>query len=72
MGLTRQSVQRLSDLLVKEKLAMYQANPVHARSPHLRVTPRGQATLRTLRRIIERLERTPAVPFTRRSRRGQP
>jgi DNA-binding MarR family transcriptional regulator len=99
MGLTRQAVQRLADLLVKEKLAVYHANPTHARSAYLRLTPRGQSTLhqissfeirwsnrmangclrrdlettlRTMRRIIERLERTPAVPFTRRRRRGQP
>lgn len=99
MGLTRQAVQRLADLLVEAHLATYQPNPVHARSANLRLTPRGQTALhqinsfqirwsnrmvnglarkdletmlRTLRRLIERLERTPAVPFTRRRRRGQP
>lgn len=89
LGLTRQAVQRLADLLVDAKLAMYGANPAHLRSPQLRLTPRGEATLqqihvlhtrwsqrmangslrrdleitlRTLRQLIERLERTPTGP----------
>ncbi len=94
LGLTRQAVQRLADLLVEAKLAMYGANPAHLRSPQLRLTPRGEAivrqihviqtrwshrmangclrrdleiTLRTLRQLIERLERTPVVPLGRAS-----
>jgi DNA-binding MarR family transcriptional regulator len=89
LGLTRQAVQRLADLLVDAKLAKYDANPAHLRSPRLRLTPRGEATLqqidvlqtrwsnrmangslrrnleitlRTLRQLIERLERTPTGP----------
>jgi DNA-binding MarR family transcriptional regulator len=98
LGLTRQAVQRLADLLVEARLAMYYANPAHLRSPRLRLTPRGEAalqqievlqarwsnrmangslrrdlevTLRTLRQLIDRLERTPAAPLTRRVSRAR-
>ena len=45
LGLTRQAVQRLADLLVKEKLALYRGNPAHRRSPLLQATPRGEEML---------------------------
>lgn len=48
LGHTRQSVQRIADLLVADRLAAYVANPDHARSPLLRLTDRGRAVLEQL------------------------
>jgi DNA-binding MarR family transcriptional regulator len=39
--LTRQSVQRVADVLVKDGLAAYEANPSHRRAKLLRITPAG-------------------------------
>jgi DNA-binding MarR family transcriptional regulator len=48
--LSRQSVQRVADVLVEDGLAVYQDNPGHRRSKLLRITPRGRSALRTIRR----------------------
>jgi DNA-binding MarR family transcriptional regulator len=48
LGVTRQNVQRIADLLVAEGSAAYQDNPDHRASPHLVLTRRGRATLETL------------------------
>jgi DNA-binding MarR family transcriptional regulator len=48
LGLARQGVQRLADLLVDDGLARYEDNPRHRRAKLLRITTNG---LRTLRRI---------------------
>jgi DNA-binding MarR family transcriptional regulator len=45
LGVTRQNVQRIADLLVAEGLAQYQDNPDHRASPHLVLTRRGRALL---------------------------
>ena len=45
LGVTRQNVQRIADLLVAEELAEYQDNPDHRTSPHLVLTGRGRAAL---------------------------
>jgi DNA-binding MarR family transcriptional regulator len=45
MGLTRQSVQRIADLLVADDLARYEEKPVHKRAKLLRLTQTGAATL---------------------------
>jgi DNA-binding MarR family transcriptional regulator len=45
LGVTRQNVQRIADLLVAEGSAEYQENPDHRASPHLILTRRGQAAL---------------------------
>ena len=45
LGVTRQNVQRIADLLVAEGSAQYQDNPDHRASPHLVLTRRGRATL---------------------------
>jgi DNA-binding MarR family transcriptional regulator len=50
LGLTRQAVQRLADLLVGDGLAAYENNPRHRRAKLLRITPTG---LRRLREIQE-------------------
>jgi DNA-binding MarR family transcriptional regulator len=74
LGLARQGVQRLADLLVEEGLAGYQDNPRHARAKLLSLTEPGRDALARIRkqqrtwsnRLGERLgqeplERTAAV-----------
>jgi DNA-binding MarR family transcriptional regulator len=48
--LSRQSVQRVADVLVAEELARYEDNPGHRRSRLLRITPQGLSGLREIRR----------------------
>lgn len=48
LGLTRQSVQRVADLLERDGLTEYVDNPVHQRSKLIRLTPGGQRTLRKI------------------------
>ncbi|MFE5238698.1 MULTISPECIES: MarR family winged helix-turn-helix transcriptional regulator [unclassified Streptomyces] len=45
MGITRQSVQRIADLLVAQGLAEYVANPAHRRAKLLRPTGEGRAAV---------------------------
>jgi len=45
LGLARQSVQRVADVLAEERLAVYDDNPDHARAKLLRLAPRGRAAL---------------------------
>ncbi|MGF7121789.1 MarR family winged helix-turn-helix transcriptional regulator [Rhodococcus sp. BE178] len=42
MGITRQSVQRIADLLVTRGLAEYQPNPAHRRAKLVTPTPEGR------------------------------
>ncbi|MCQ4121791.1 MarR family winged helix-turn-helix transcriptional regulator [Rhodococcus tibetensis] len=42
MGITRQSVQRIADLLVDRGLAEYQPNPAHRRAKLITPTPAGR------------------------------
>ncbi|MFD3571207.1 MarR family winged helix-turn-helix transcriptional regulator [Streptomyces sp. NPDC058671] len=46
MGITRQSVQRIADLLVREGLAAYEPNPAHRRAKLLAPTEAGRAAIR--------------------------
>lgn len=59
MGTTRQSVQRIADLLVEHGLAEYRPNPAHSRAKLLAATPAGLAAVRRIdpghRRAAERL-----------------
>ncbi|MEU6974570.1 MULTISPECIES: MarR family transcriptional regulator [unclassified Streptomyces] len=48
MGITRQSVQRIADLLVKEGLAAYEPNPAHRRAKLLAPTEAGRAAVRRI------------------------
>jgi len=48
--LSRQSVQRVADVLVEEGFAVYEENPGHRRSKLLRITPKGSSSLRSIRR----------------------
>ncbi|MEV5980672.1 MarR family transcriptional regulator [Streptomyces sp. NPDC052114] len=45
MGITRQSVQRVADLLAREGLAEYVPNPAHRRAKLLRPTEAGRAAV---------------------------
>jgi DNA-binding MarR family transcriptional regulator len=50
MALTRQSVQRVADLLADEGLAVYQPNPAHRRAKLLALTDRGREALAIIQR----------------------
>lgn len=45
---TRQSVQRIADVLVADGLAQYSPNPAHRRAKLLELKPAGLAALRTI------------------------
>jgi DNA-binding MarR family transcriptional regulator len=45
LGVTRQNVQRIADLLVAEGAAEYHGNPDHRASPHLILTKSGRTAL---------------------------
>ncbi|WP_414938438.1 MarR family winged helix-turn-helix transcriptional regulator [Amycolatopsis sp. cmx-11-51] len=49
LGHTRQSVQRVADLLVDDELARYRPNPAHQRAKLLEVTPAGRAASHRMR-----------------------
>lgn len=48
LGLARQSVQRVADVLAAEGLADFQENPAHRRAKLLRLLPKGRAVLRAI------------------------
>lgn len=48
LGLARQSVQRIADVLAHEGLAAYQENPAHRRAKLLRLLPKGRGVLRAI------------------------
>ncbi|OEJ25845.1 MarR family transcriptional regulator [Streptomyces agglomeratus] len=48
MGITRQSVQRIADLLVTKGLAEYAPNPAHRRAKLLRPTQAGRDAVRKI------------------------
>ncbi|WP_280429718.1 MarR family winged helix-turn-helix transcriptional regulator [Nocardia brasiliensis] len=48
MGITRQSVQRIADLLVDKGLAEYRPNPAHRRAKLVAVTDAGFAAVRRI------------------------
>jgi DNA-binding MarR family transcriptional regulator len=48
LGLARQSVQRVADLLERDGLAVYEDNPEHQRAKLFRLTPAGRSALRTI------------------------
>ncbi len=61
MGITRQSVQRIADLLVERGLAEYLPNPAHRRAKLVRPTEAGYDAVRRIdpqhRRFASRLAR---------------
>ena len=48
MGITRQSVQRIADLLVERGLAEYADNPAHRRAKLVRPTEAGREAIRLI------------------------
>jgi DNA-binding MarR family transcriptional regulator len=48
MGITRQSVQRIADVLVERGLAVYRPNPAHRRAKLLAPTEEGLAAVRRI------------------------
>ncbi|MFE9326407.1 MarR family winged helix-turn-helix transcriptional regulator [Nocardia sp. NPDC052278] len=48
MGITRQSVQRIADLLVDKGLAEYQPNPAHRRAKLVAVTDAGREAIKRI------------------------
>jgi DNA-binding MarR family transcriptional regulator len=53
LGVTRQNVQRIADLLVEEGSARFAPNAEHRSSDHLILTPRGEKALRELSAAAE-------------------
>lgn len=53
LGVTRQNVQRIADLLVDERWAAFETNPDHRGSPHLVLSKRGRAALDQLTRAAD-------------------
>ena len=61
LGHTRQSVQRIADLLVDDGLALYRANPAHRRAKMLEITPAGRTALHRMQALFDQLvQRTSA------------
>lgn len=66
MGITRQSVQRIADLMAEQGLAEYVPNPAHRRAKLLKLTAEGDAALDRIRpaqkvaaeRLVEALGET--------------
>jgi len=54
LGVTRQGVQRLADLLEADGSARFEANPDHKGSPHLALTPSGKTTLERITTVARR------------------
>jgi DNA-binding MarR family transcriptional regulator len=50
LGLARQSIQRVADLLEKEGLAVYEDNPDDMRAQLFCLTPRGRAALAAIQK----------------------
>ncbi|WP_067571402.1 MarR family winged helix-turn-helix transcriptional regulator [Nocardia acidivorans] len=48
MGITRQSVQRIADLLVDKGFAEYRPNPLHKRAKLVAITPEGHDAVRRI------------------------
>jgi DNA-binding MarR family transcriptional regulator len=52
MGMTRQGVQRVADLLVEQGLAEYRPNPAHRRAKLLAVTEAGYWAVRRISMVV--------------------
>ena len=51
LGVTRQNVQRIANVLVSEGCATFEENPDHQSSPHLVLNERGQTALAQLTEV---------------------
>jgi DNA-binding MarR family transcriptional regulator len=66
LGQTRQSVQRLTDLLVSEGLVAYRSNPNHKRSPFVELTREGKRVFGRLTRRSRHFRELVAKKTTKR------
>jgi DNA-binding MarR family transcriptional regulator len=57
MGLTRQSVQRIADILAKESLTIYRDNPADRRARFVELTPEGMRILAAINTLSEEWSR---------------
>jgi DNA-binding MarR family transcriptional regulator len=64
LGLTRQSVQRTADQLVRLRLAQYVDNPDHKMSPLVEISTQGKKTLALLTREAEKSNLQLTAAFT--------
>jgi DNA-binding MarR family transcriptional regulator len=77
LGVSRQNVQRIADLLVTDGAATFESNPDHKSSPFLALTRRGHAALAEITRaaaasharVARRLGATDLAPVHRSLRR---
>jgi DNA-binding MarR family transcriptional regulator len=53
LGVSRQNVQRIADLLVEESWASFETNPDHRASPYLVLNPRGRDALDRLTKAAD-------------------
>ncbi len=60
MAMTRQSVQRVADLLAEARLVRFEPNPDHRRSPIVRTTEEGARVRDRLERQMRGFEQTAA------------
>ena len=56
LDLTRQSVQRIADLLAQDRLTEYVDNPAHRTSKLVRLTGRGRRTLSSIQASLEQTQ----------------
>jgi DNA-binding MarR family transcriptional regulator len=64
LGVTRQNVQRIADILVRDHWARYDSNPDHGTSPFLVLEERGAATLMRITHAAEAWHAETAARFT--------
>lgn len=64
MGLTRQSVQRLVNILVDDGFVVTQENPHHRKSPLLHLSPKGQKKFENIVEAWSEIANTVAKGFT--------
>jgi DNA-binding MarR family transcriptional regulator len=64
LGVTRQNVQRIADLLVEEGSARFASNPDHRSSDHLVLTASGQKALQQLTAAAEAYHARVAAKFS--------
>jgi DNA-binding MarR family transcriptional regulator len=64
LGVTRQNVQRIADILVTEGCATFEPNPDHRGSPHLVLNKRGRTALAQISKAAARTNTQISVRLT--------
>lgn len=65
LGVSRQAVQRIANELAAEKLAVFEDNPRHRRSPFVRLTATGKQALAAMTAHAQRSHRAVAPELAR-------